>query len=625
MKFLDLSQEKQKKLVEKAEDILADEDLTYSETEPKLTEYVQQYPESYHLLWTRAECFTAMGNDWGDEDSERVRNYESAIQDYRLTIDLATRYPTTISDVNEDLSKCYFQLADCLMAQAKVNNEVSYDPEVIKCLEQAAKLDPKNPSIYEVMGNYFFNIRPAKYAEGVVAYKQLLSIEPLHYSTLDKLRDHYRKRGELIKAIELYTSALTHASGIKDIYAMDRYLTIRAKLYEDLYDQSGNPADYQKAEKDFVALQNLDLTNEANLNIISRFYLRHGKNDLALKVWTDAIKLTKNPGDLKSFYSKRAELYEKMGLLGDAKKDIVALQNLKPTETYHLDSIYQFYHKHGQEDLAIKVWMEAPTFTKDPGTLVGIYQHRSALYEKMGRLEDAANDLLTVTNLKPGQTYYLYNISEFYIKHGKDNLAIKVWTDTIKLTKDPFALVQSYRKRAELYEKTGQLDDAANDLVAIVNANLDEGDEVIRNYLKDLSDFYLRHNIPEQAIKVIDQLKIAPSQKATFLHSLYSASFENKQYEAALVLNKKVLELAPQAAGTTEIREHKGAGASSSSHTTTTSAPSTFSSSSSHTTSQASSKQPCPVPSKETSSFCARIVEERAVLKHRKGFNSLCE
>ncbi|MDX1939163.1 MAG: tetratricopeptide repeat protein [Saprospiraceae bacterium] len=253
---------------------------------------------------------------------------------------------------------------------------------------------------------------------------------------------------------------------------------------------------YEKAATIYEEILKTAPNNDAAAYELSRVYDAQNNGEKALRYIRIAIEAAPDNHWYRRFL---ADLYQKQNKNKDAADVYGELTKKDPTnEEYYYTWAY-FLVKANEINAALKVYDD---FEKRIGINEEVIRRKHSLYVGMGNNRKAAEELQRLINAFPKSIEYRHLLASFYEQIGEQNLALKVYKETLKIDPDDsrsvMALagtpgrqsdeIQYLRSLQPIFEKPDiHIDLKIEKLMPFIAKVADSGDKAIANAALELT------------------------------------------------------------------------------------------------------------------------------------------
>ena len=254
----------------------------------------------------------------------RDGNYLKGIDYFEKSIRL---YPT---------SEGYNNLAFAL-SNLKITNESN----IIKILEEAIRLKPKDYKAYLNLGDLYFN--KGDYSEAFKNYEKALEVNPKFGAAHWKIGLIYEKRGQTREALERYKKAVSFDPlDIEALYSL-------GTLYQ-------NTGEYDNAIQTLKKVTELAPNHADVLYNLGLSYFNTGRYDKAAKAFQDSIKADPKKADV---HNSLGVAFQSLGLINDAIVEYKRALQIDPKYAEAYGNLGIIYKLRGDKGNARTMFEEA--------------------------------------------------------------------------------------------------------------------------------------------------------------------------------------------------------------------------------------------------------------------------
>jgi len=190
-------------------------------------------------------------------------------------------------------------------------------------------------------------------------------------------------------------------------------------------------------------------------------FAAQGQFEDSLRDYTAAIRigLTQFSSEVSSYYSARAILYARAGKYNESLQDFhwAIRTGLSPAFDNYYNRGY-VYEQLGRYEEALQDYSHAAYLNPRSHEA---YNNRGHAYEQLGRYEESLRDYTESIQLNPISSRPYYNRGNIYAKLGRLEAALNDYTIAIQLSPEP--VVDYYRSRALVFERSGRHQEAMQD------------------------------------------------------------------------------------------------------------------------------------------------------------------
>lgn len=280
------------------------------------------------------------------------------------------------------------------MADAQLYEESGNYEEALTAYDQALRIVPNDPQLYEKRGDILFLLKRSD--EALDTYTQALTLLPNQSSLYKKSGDTLVALGQFNEAQETYEKAISLSPGNAEIYLKQGDAFFIATKYEQALDS------YNKA----LALDSDDVRIFLS---IGRTYSTLGQYEKALEIYTNAVN--------KGLRDK--QLYVDMG-----------------------DTFFSL----NQYEKALAAYDEAIILNSDSAKP---WRNKGVVLVKIGNVEEAKNVYEQAINRDPNNAFLYKEYGDILFKLGDLIAARTAYDDAIRLKPD---FNQAYAGQAKVFD-----------------------------------------------------------------------------------------------------------------------------------------------------------------------------
>lgn len=397
-------------------------------------------------------------------------------------------------------------------------------------LEEAVRLEPSNRYFRSVLAER--KVRRGKYDEAAKLYQAMVEEKPKSQDVATLIRI-YEALGDFSKALDA-VKQLETLEGPDESTVMETF---------NIYSQMGKP------EEGFAAIEALCSDNPSDTHyriLLGELYLQHNRKDEALAIFDDILskepgnQLVKiamlqnfiNEGDSVRFDSSMSEIMFDRKIENEQKLSLLqayAGEALRGAKYCSKESIY----KHFTEALSL------PQYDSKMGELCLAFIEAAKLPE-----ETTILPIKAILRDQPEHMHARLLMLSQYIKDEQIDEIIPLCEEGI--LQHPDALIFYYYAGAAY----SQQDDTERSIATFerskphITQDADHG--MASDILALLGDLYHRDNKKSEAFEAYEAaLQHNPQNVLCLNNYAYFLSLESDQYEKALSMSKKVIEIEP--------------------------------------------------------------------------------
>jgi len=394
-----------------------------------------------------------------------------------------------------------------------------------------------------------------RYDKALLAFKNVLQIDPKDSAARYQLAETLSKQGEIKQAFAHYNAVInadeTHVMArvrVGQLYLMSRNIENAEKMILEAFALEPNNNEvlvFQSAVyllKDNVdaAIKSIDKvleqTPEFSSAVVMRASIYAKTGDLK-----QAIELLKqgvlNAADNEAMHVMLAKLYAKQGLTDDVEKELKQLVKIKPDVFHHYNRLVQFYLLDNRLGTAEAVLRDALNEMPDNE---GVQLYFIDFLAQKQSVDKAVNELLRFIKLSP-EAYYLYFKLADLQASEKDFLSVEATLKQV-IDKDRFGAsgVKARNVLSRLYLSTERVEQAKELIKIVLAENPRDAEALTLRGQLALSNKEITEAIADFRSALVGQPK-----NIKLLKLLSSAQLANNDIELAIENTQKVIAIVP--------------------------------------------------------------------------------
>ena len=388
----------------------------------------------------------------------------------------------------------------------------------IEYLKRAIALNPEDTNVRRMLASIYLNAGMTK--DAIAQYLEILALKPDDTAILPELAKGYLKSGQYNEAVRIAARAVK--ANPKD----DAVLADMALAW-------GNLGNWQKA----------------------------------IAAYEDSLKI--RPGNPLVIF-KLGEAYEKAGQLGKAAKQYQLVLEKVPKADHVAVALASVTMKLGNYDDAIRWYREV--LKRQPKNAAA-YANLGLAYGSKGLIREEIENYQKAIELNPRDPVVHFNLATAYEKAKKEPEAVREYQKVLELNPNDFDAIERladlhftakrFSQAVPLYEKAVKMSSRKSVIytrLGFAYAELKKPAQSSANYEQAIrhgaKDPHIRQNLAlaySQTGKTKDSIAMyetlaAAKPTAEVLNTLADAYMKGKQYDKAITVYKKLIELNPKKA-----------------------------------------------------------------------------
>ncbi len=317
----------------------------------------------------------------------------------------------------------------------------------------------------------------------------------------------------------------------KDLTHEDYYTTYEgANLAGQVYSALGRSAQAEKALKTVLKFKPDDL--DANMKI-AQIQMEQRNYSSAASTFKKIIEL--NPS-LDSAHQGLGDVYIKMRKWKEAIPPLTkaAELNIDNTRAYYvIGTAHEELREFGQAAQAYKTFLE-----KDPGEPGDAYYHLGLCQVELNELEEASVSLEKATERDPSNNHIMAKLADVYQKTGQYDKAAETYTKLTELNPDD---AKYYLNTiVKMYDEAGMQDKAIETTQKMIDLNPQDADAIY-----NLGYMYVKLKKYDDAIETFKRaIEVRPNFGYAYSNLGY-CYIQKKKYSESIDTYKKLVEIDP--------------------------------------------------------------------------------
>jgi tetratricopeptide (TPR) repeat protein len=336
-----------------------------------------------------------------------------------LYANMAELYENQIADPNQGIA-AYRKVLDVdeINADALDNLERLYrsfqqwEP-LIEILERKAENTEEYEQIIDLKGSIgeLYDDRLEDSAKAITSYKDILTIEPHHLSTMKSLEALYEKTGQMEDYIDILEQQL-------DVVDSDE---ARVSIYQRM--AAVNEEQFQKLDQASECLEKIleiDPSSEATYRSLERIYRQDNRFDELVDVYARHINAITDIHERIELYMQMGQIYEQS--LQDPDRAVEAFTDILSFDADHvhaLDALARLYEQIESWDRAVDVMNRVVNLVDDASYRVSVFFRLGKITEEqIGDSEEAENHYQQALAIDPAHVDSMMRLVEIYKLRG---------------------------------------------------------------------------------------------------------------------------------------------------------------------------------------------------------------
>lgn len=335
----------------------------------------------------------------------------------------------------------------------EIYQKQNYPQRAITVYRKALELDNRDPDIYKSLGKLYSNIK--QYGNAAEVYEKALRLTPGDEMITQSLAVAYRDGGDYDRAIMLFNEILSSPA--------NRFP--RQYIFHNLI------STYRKAGR----LNDLKRETEARIKKEPKqadWYLLLGKIYQQEKSWDETIAAYRNAMEIDprsdEVLSSLAMAYNIRRMYLEAAQTYEEITSLTPDQSWNYERAAEAYVKAGQFEKAEEV---LERLVKLQPRKASTYRTMAEVYLDGKKFSRAQESALKAVELDPSESRNYQILARSYEAEKKYSPAAAAYKKMLKYADNTWERERAQSALIELYDKTGNLDELAQQLEKKLNLN----------------------------------------------------------------------------------------------------------------------------------------------------------